>query len=448
MAKPFWKPVVWIAAAWFAVSGLAGCSTEPAPLETGTVVSIPPAAVERQEYSATPLDMTADFQAASPYPYLPQDSDYQSLENPQTQELYQELEESVWQISDTMREEGDYYLVEEIVLEGTIPEEQIRMAIIAFKNDNPQVFWLTNLYWRSYTGDTTRIQLYSYVSEWERDWMQQELQAEIEGILSGLPADLEELDREIYLFDAVSQGCVYDNEAAQDPSQWEAYTSYGALVQGEAVCEGYARAMQQLLSYAGMRCRLVHGTAGGESHMWNLVEVDGQWYHLDPTWNDQKSLLRYDYFNLDDEAISQDHQIGREITGMSEEELEEYMESSDSNYNFPLPSCESDDANYLKNKGILLSNFSESSGERIVSDLLAAARNQEEAVYFYVAEDVNYDMLVNQFLNMEPYQLMTYLREVNEKLYDSPYRLDLDNIQYLLGEISRGISVKLSYEEA
>ena len=157
---------------------------------------------------------------------------------------------------------------------------------------------------------------------------------------------------------------------------------------------------------------------------------------------------RYDYFNLDDEAISQDHQIGREITGMSEEELEEYMESSDSNYNFPLPSCESDDANYLKNKGILLSNFSESSGERIVSDLLAAARNQEEAVYFYVAEDVNYDMLVNQFLNMEPYQLMTYLREVNEKLYDSPYRLDLDNIQYLLGEISRGISVKLSYEEA
>ena len=57
-------------------------------------------------------------------------------------------------------------------------------------------------------------------------------------------------------------------------------------------------------------------------------------------------------------------------------------------------------------------------------------------------------MLVNQFLNMEPYQLMTYLREVNEKLYDSPYRLDLDNIQYLLGEISRGISVKLSYEEA
>ena len=195
MAKPFWKPVVWIAAAWFAVSGLAGCSTEPAPLETGTVVSIPPAAVERQEYSATPLDMTADFQAAGPYPYLPQDSDYQSLENPQTQELYQELEESVWQISDTMREEGDYYLVEEIVLEGTIPEEQIRMAIIAFKNDNPQVFWLTNLYWRSYTGDTTRIQLYSYVSEWERDWMQQELQAEIEGILSGLPADLEELDR-------------------------------------------------------------------------------------------------------------------------------------------------------------------------------------------------------------------------------------------------------------
>ena len=34
-----------------------------------------------------------------------------------------------------------------------------------------------------------------------------------------------------------------------------------------------------------MEVRYVTGWAG-EAHAWNIVKVDGQWYHLDTTWND------------------------------------------------------------------------------------------------------------------------------------------------------------------
>jgi transglutaminase/protease-like cytokinesis protein 3 len=37
----------------------------------------------------------------------------------------------------------------------------------------------------------------------------------------------------------------------------------------------------------GLDCYIVIGEViGGGGHAWNLVKIDGQWYHLDTTWND------------------------------------------------------------------------------------------------------------------------------------------------------------------
>ena len=47
-------------------------------------------------------------------------------------------------------------------------------------------------------------------------------------------------------------------------------------------------------------------------HTWNIVRINGKYYHLDATFdntlgNDKKEI-RYDYFNLDDQQIFRDHE--------------------------------------------------------------------------------------------------------------------------------------------
>lgn len=48
------------------------------------------------------------------------------------------------------------------------------------------------------------------------------------------------------------------------------------------VCEGYSRCFNLLLEKAGIETTLVSAV----SHAWNLVKLNGKWYHMDVTWDD------------------------------------------------------------------------------------------------------------------------------------------------------------------
>lgn len=79
-----------------------------------------------------------------------------------------------------------------------------------------------------------------------------------------------------------------------------AHEPYGALVEGRAVCEGYAEAFKLLCDKYNIPCALVigEGAYGGssEGHMWNAVQMEnGYWYGVDVTWDDQTNIC-YDFF--------------------------------------------------------------------------------------------------------------------------------------------------------
>lgn len=81
------------------------------------------------------------------------------------------------------------------------------------------------------------------------------------------------------------------------------HTAYGALNNGVAVCEGYACAAKLLLNELGIPCDIQVGTCtGGGGHAWNLVQLDGQWYQMDITWNDGSSD-RDDYLLVTDDYM-------------------------------------------------------------------------------------------------------------------------------------------------
>lgn len=90
----------------------------------------------------------------------------------------------------------------------------------------------------------------------------------------------------------------------------------GPILYGKALCEGYSRAFQYLCQSVGIECVCISGTAnsgsGSGGHMWNMVKLDGKWYHIDVTWDDPvttsgKQILEYKYFLLSDLQIKKDH---------------------------------------------------------------------------------------------------------------------------------------------
>ena len=113
-------------------------------------------------------------------------------------------------------------------------------------------------------------------------------------------------------------------------------TNYsGPLLGGTANCAGYSRAMQLLLNKAGFECLYVTGKVDSifastniwQGHAWNIVKLNGNYYHIDATSNDNEMNLKsrdgrwYDYFDLtggknanyahylfDDASMSKDHE--------------------------------------------------------------------------------------------------------------------------------------------
>lgn len=96
---------------------------------------------------------------------------------------------------------------------------------------------------------------------------------------------VDEAEKALKLHDFLAGLCDYDIVALKDSaSSYLARSAYSALVRRKAVCEGYAMAYYHLMNMAGIASGYAHGI--GISHIWNYVRVNGNWYHVDVTWDD------------------------------------------------------------------------------------------------------------------------------------------------------------------
>lgn len=91
----------------------------------------------------------------------------------------------------------------------------------------------------------------------------------------------------------------------KQPFAPETHCAYGALIDGSAVCEGYALATKLLLNELKIPCDIEFGTCtDGIDHAWNLVQLDGKWYQLDVTWNDG-AFSRKEFLLVTDETMKE-----------------------------------------------------------------------------------------------------------------------------------------------
>ncbi len=87
-----------------------------------------------------------------------------------------------------------------------------------------------------------------------------------------------------------------------EDTTYKSNTAYGVLVQGYGICSGYSDAMKLFLD----KFNIINYKVSNDQHIWNLVYLDGSWYHLDLTWDDpisDKNVTRDNYFLIDTKTL-------------------------------------------------------------------------------------------------------------------------------------------------
>ena len=119
-------------------------------------------------------------------------------------------------------------------------------------------------------------------------------------ILSGIEPNMTQAEKALYIHDKL-----VDSTNFQNSGSLNRYYAAGPLVNGYGVCQGYANAYKLLLSQAGINAQVV--SSDKMNHAWDYVEIDGNWYHVDATWDDTRSsqsgTASHQFFLLNDKEV-------------------------------------------------------------------------------------------------------------------------------------------------
>ncbi len=186
---------------------------------------------------------------------------------------------------------------------------EFNTVLHAYLRDYPHHFWVGNAYsYRENTNDKVTSFIPTYILTGDAlTAARNAFDEEVEKVLSHITTDMTEAQREKYIHDYLAEKITYAGGTTH------AHNAYGALVEGKSVCEGYAESFQYLLYQAGILCATVTGkgyssdSSDPELHAWSLVRIDGEYYYVDLTWNDQDVATFYTYYNITTEDLLRDH---------------------------------------------------------------------------------------------------------------------------------------------
>lgn len=153
-----------------------------------------------------------------------------------------------------------------------------------------------------------------------------ELQAKVDEIYNEIMQDdMTDSDKVKTAHDYIINRTVYDEERSNEiksgvgsDSIHTSNTAYGPLFIGKAICGGYTDAMALFLDKIG----LPNFKIASENHIWNVVYIDGQWKHLDLTWDDPvvdtgENILTHNYFLISTDDLKKkneaQHQFDKSI---------------------------------------------------------------------------------------------------------------------------------------
>lgn len=182
-----------------------------------------------------------------------------------------------------------------------VQADELGSIFAAVYNDHPELFFMETAYYCKYrsNGQCVEIDLmYNRTADQLAD-ARAIFEERAGQIIAGAEKLTGDYERERYVHDALIDLITYQASAEMGQS------AYSALVNGQTVCAGYARAFQYILQQLSIPCYYCTGYAG-ENHAWNIVMLEDGYYNVDVTWDDIEDGI-YSYFNKSDDDYASTH---------------------------------------------------------------------------------------------------------------------------------------------
>lgn len=206
-------------------------------------------------------------------------------------------------------------------------------ALTALLYDHPEYFWISGEavasaeYIEGTNYGNVKVELSIYDYWWEANLFaaQEAFDKAVNDILNEASALDSDYEKVKLVHDMIIKNTAYDYESYEAGSNIDAEsdaivnTAYGALVANRAMCGGYSRAFGHIMHKLGIESFYVTGVADGGAHAWNIIKLDGEYYHVDLTWDDadgEPCEILYSYFCVADDDIFKTHTIHPEFGDM------------------------------------------------------------------------------------------------------------------------------------
>ena len=198
---------------------------------------------------------------------------------------------------------------------STADQTDVQRCFNAICADYGEIFWVDTCSYSglSLFGIPVAVRLdvkYSFTPEEVADY-RASMRPVIDGYLDCLEACNSDYEKTEVLYRMLLEDVAYDINAENNQN------IISVFLGKKTVCQGYACATQYLLQQAGIPCVIVVGTAQGQPHAWNMVQLDGEYYYLDVTWGNSDFLgesgpaagsINYAYFNITTDELLINHQ--------------------------------------------------------------------------------------------------------------------------------------------
>lgn len=304
----------------------------------------------------------------------------------QANEWYHEMCDEILQFNSTC------------IVHTRITNQDVKKALAHLPSDHPEIFWLGKRYSAVTVTDGSKVSLglLDGLEEDEVPDMAAKLDDKVNEIVAGAPAG-SDYDKILYVHDYIADNTTYDHKGANSGDPGLCHTSYGCLVDGSAVCEGYSEAFTLIMNALGIES----GICTGSNHAWNYVKVDGKYYWLDTTWDDMDSYgsgyqAEHTYFLVNSDMLLRSRNV---------DWTQGYF-----------PDCTSIDENYYVKNG---SYFKEYNRDDVISYIESCSDKKhcefmfaDYAAYKEALYDLFDDNKIYKASNIEP-DTMKYYREDN-----------------------------------
>lgn len=270
---------------------------------------------------------------------------------------------------------------------STLDTKQLEKVFQCVLSDHPEIFYVDG-----YTsirhmrdGEIEALSFsgsYLYNREEIKD-RQEKIEAYTEAILADAPVTIDEYEKVKYVYEYLIEHTEYRLGAPDHQNICSVFLSK------ESVCQGYAKATQYLLQKMGISCVLVTGTVKtGETHAWNLVRINGEYYYVDTTWGDASYVMQeknagyegrlptinYEYLCIPDKQLYKTHRTDDKI---------------------PMPVCDSMTANYYVREGAY---FTGADVEKLRALFEKAYEKGNEYVTLKCADSQTYDAFMEELI--------------------------------------------------